>query len=140
MMSKSCTPQSRNIPPETATYSGGGGSGSSVVERTVGIQPRSPLTTAARAAAMAASYRRWNPIWTGTVEPSRRGSSSAPAAPVCATGFSPSAAPPPPGWRPRRPAPRRQPGLDAGEDDLGMGVGPRRDDHPVELGGEQRRQ
>src|SRR4051794_27196375 len=86
--SKSCTPQSRNIPPETATYSGDGGSGSSVVDRIVVTQPSSPLTTAARAAAMAASYRRWNPIWTGTVEPSRRRSSSAPAAPVCATGFS----------------------------------------------------
>src|SRR3954469_1725843 len=86
--SKSCTPQSRNIPPETATYSGGGGSGSSVVDRIVVIQPSSPPATAARAAAMAASYRRWNPIWTGTVEPSRRRSSSAPAAPVCATGFS----------------------------------------------------
>src|SRR3954471_4525662 len=86
--SKSCTPQSRNIPPETATYSGGGGSGSSVVDRIVVIQPSSPLTTAARAAAMAASYRRWNPIWTGTVEPSRRRRSSAPDAPVCATGFS----------------------------------------------------
>src|SRR3954454_4161318 len=88
MTSKSCTPQSRNIPPETATYSGVGGSGSSVVDRIVLIQPSSPLTTAARAAAMAASYRRWNPIWTGTVQPSSRRSSSAPAAPVCATGFS----------------------------------------------------
>src|SRR3954453_17443438 len=88
MTSKSCTPQSRNIPPETVTYSGDGGSGSSVVERTVVIRPSSPLTTGARAAAMAASYRRWNPIWTGTVAPSRRRSSSAPTAPVCATGFS----------------------------------------------------
>src|SRR3954452_6621915 len=88
MASKSCTPQSRKIPPETATYAAGGGSGSRVVDRIVVIQPRSPLSTAARAAAIAASYRRWNPIWTGTSEPSRRRSSSAPAAPVCATGFS----------------------------------------------------
>src|SRR3954464_9891744 len=88
MASKSCTPQSRKIPPETATYSGGGGSGSRVVDRIVVIQPSSPLTTPAPAAAMAAAYRRWNPIWTGTVEPSRRRRSSAPAAPVCATGFS----------------------------------------------------
>ena len=55
MMSKSCTPQSRYIPPDTATYSGVGGSGSSVVERMVLIQPSSPLSTAALAAAIAAS-------------------------------------------------------------------------------------
>ena len=55
MMSKSCTPQSRYIPPDTATYSGGGGSGSRVVERMVLIQPSSPLSTAALAAAIAAS-------------------------------------------------------------------------------------
>src|SRR3954463_11583929 len=35
MTSKSCTPQSRNIPPETATYSGVGGSGSSVVDSAI---------------------------------------------------------------------------------------------------------
>ena len=39
-------------------HQGDGGSGSSVVDRTVVIRPSSPPTTAARAAAMAASYRR----------------------------------------------------------------------------------
>jgi hypothetical protein len=55
IMSKSWTPQSRNMPPETATYSGVGGSGSNVVDRTVLTHPSSPLSTAARTAAMAAS-------------------------------------------------------------------------------------
>ena len=55
MMSKSCTPQSRYIPPDTATYAAVGGSGSSVVERIVLIQPSSPLSTAFFAAAIAAS-------------------------------------------------------------------------------------
>jgi hypothetical protein len=55
MMSKSCTPQSRYIPPDTDTYASVGGSGSRVVDRMLLIQPSSPLSTAALAAAMAAS-------------------------------------------------------------------------------------
>lgn len=57
-MSKSCTAQSRKMPPETATYAPGGGAGSRVVERTVCSAPSSPLTTALRAATQPASKRR----------------------------------------------------------------------------------
>src|SRR3954463_15181154 len=88
MTSKSCTPQSRNIPPETATYSGDGGSGSRVVDRIVLTQPSSPLTPAARAAAMAAAERRGTRVGRGGGAPGGGGSRAPPAAPVCATGFS----------------------------------------------------
>src|SRR6266540_66714 len=87
-MSKSCTPQSRNMPPEAAMYACGGGAGSSVVDRTVCSHPSSPLRTAACTAAIAASNRRWKPIWTGTSESCRCRSTAAPSAPLRATGFS----------------------------------------------------
>ncbi len=66
MMSKSCTEQSRKMPPDAAMYAAGGGAGSSVVERTVWSVPSSPDRTAARAATKPASKRRLKPICTGT--------------------------------------------------------------------------
>src|SRR3954467_11803490 len=118
MTSKSCTPQSRNMPPETATYSGVGGSGSSVVDRIVLTQPSSPLTTAARAAAMAASYRRWKPIWTGTGEASGRRTPGR-AGRGGPGGAAQRPAPRRSGLRHGLLAQRRQARLDAGEDEVG---------------------
>ncbi len=56
-MSKSCTEQSRKMPPDTATYASGGGAGSSVVERTVCSLPSSSARTALRAATQPESKR-----------------------------------------------------------------------------------
>jgi hypothetical protein len=58
MMSKSCTLQSRKMPPDTSMYPAGGGAGSIVVDRIVCSQPTSPLSTAARAATNPESKRR----------------------------------------------------------------------------------
>src|SRR3954468_8422652 len=131
MMSKSCTPQSRYIPPDTATYSGVGGSGSSVVERIVLIQPSSPLSTAFFAAAIAASERRGNLRGLRPQQPDlpRHRRALEATQQFCAIG-----AVGPHGLL----AQRRQACLDAGGDEFRVGVGPCRDDHAIEVGAEQR--
>ena len=88
MMSKSCTEQSRKMPPDAAMYAAGGGAGSSVVERTVCRSPSSPPRTASRAATKPASNRRLKPIWIGTSSFSTALSTRTPSAIVRATGFS----------------------------------------------------
>src|SRR5579859_4495875 len=60
--SKSCTAQSRKIPPDPEMYPAGGGAASNVVDLIVCSQPSDPDRAASRAARNPASKRRWNQI------------------------------------------------------------------------------
>ena len=57
---------SRNIPPDTATYSAGGGAGSRLVIRRISGTPIPPPAITSRIRAKSGSNRRLNPTWSLT--------------------------------------------------------------------------